>query len=45
MLFMGTMITQGNGQGVVIGTGMNTEMGKIAAFASDNGDFSDTTST
>ncbi|MDQ0206414.1 calcium-translocating P-type ATPase, SERCA-type [Alkalicoccobacillus murimartini] len=30
MLFMGTMITQGNGQGVVIGTGMNTEMGKIA---------------
>ena len=30
MLFMGTMITQGNGQGVVIGTGMKTEMGKIA---------------
>lgn len=30
MLFMGTMITQGNGQGIVVGTGMKTEMGKIA---------------
>ncbi|TSB46356.1 calcium-translocating P-type ATPase, SERCA-type [Alkalicoccobacillus porphyridii] len=30
MLFMGTMITQGNGIGVVVGTGMKTEMGKIA---------------
>ncbi|MEK4565386.1 calcium-translocating P-type ATPase, SERCA-type [Alkalihalobacillus sp. FSL R5-0424] len=30
MLFMGTMITQGNGQGIVVSTGMKTEMGKIA---------------
>lgn len=30
MLFMGTMVTGGTGHGVVVETGMTTEMGKIA---------------
>lgn len=30
MAFMGTMVTRGNGIGVVVGVGMNTAMGQIA---------------
>jgi Ca2+-transporting ATPase len=35
MLFMGTTITSGRGRAVVVGTGMNTELGRIARLLED----------
>jgi Ca2+-transporting ATPase len=35
MVFMGTMVARGSAVGVVVGTGMNTEMGKIAGLLQD----------
>ncbi len=32
MVFQGCLITKGRGQGLVVGTGMNTEMGKICGM-------------
>ncbi len=34
MLFMGTTVALGNGHAVVVGTGMNTELGRIANLSS-----------
>lgn len=35
MLFMGTQVTQGNGLGVVVATGRETELGKIASLVAE----------
>jgi len=35
IVFMGTNITHGSGKAIVIGTGMNTEMGKIATLTTE----------
>lgn len=37
MLYMGSMITHGNGRAVVVATGMQTEMGKIAEMMESAG--------
>jgi len=34
-LFKGTSVTRGSGEGVVVGTGMNTELGKISALVEE----------
>ncbi|MDM5301682.1 calcium-translocating P-type ATPase, SERCA-type [Bacillus subtilis] len=40
MAFMGTIVTRGSGIGVVVGTGMNTAMGKIADMLESAGTLS-----
>ncbi len=35
LCFMGTTVATGNGYGVVVGTGMNTELGRIASLSQD----------
>lgn len=37
LVFMGTTVATGNGYGVVIGTGMQTELGRIANLSADTG--------
>lgn len=36
MAFMSTLVTYGRGEGVVVGTAMNTEMGKIAKILDED---------
>mgnify|MGYP000909583509 CR=1 FL=1 len=38
MVFMGTVVTRGHGKGIVIGTGMSTEIGKIAHMVQEDKD-------
>lgn len=38
MVFSSTTIVEGRGSGVVVATGMDTEIGKIASVLNDNGD-------
>lgn len=35
LLFMGTTVATGHGHGIVVGTGMNTELGRIADLSQD----------
>ncbi|HWP92095.1 MAG TPA: cation-transporting P-type ATPase [Thermodesulfobacteriota bacterium] len=35
MLFMGTAVTRGSGEGVVVATGMNTELGRISTLVEE----------
>lgn len=37
LAFKSTVVTMGHGRGVVVGTGLNTEIGRIASAISGNG--------